>query len=44
MNRPSEILVTLSVEHNEILEVRVGGKALKLTEVEIEIKADVRNI
>lgn len=37
MNMPSEILVDLSVENNEIHEVRVGGKALNLTEVEIEI-------
>jgi len=37
MNMPSEIIVTLSVENNEIHEVRVGGKAFNLTEVEIEI-------
>ena len=37
MNMPSEIMVSLCVENNEIHEVRVGGKALKLTEFEIEI-------
>jgi PhzF family phenazine biosynthesis protein len=37
MNMPSEIMVSLSVENNEIQEVRVGGKALNLTEIEIEI-------
>ncbi len=37
MNRPSEIMVSLSVENNDIREVRVGGKALNLTEIKIEI-------
>jgi PhzF family phenazine biosynthesis protein len=37
MNMPSEIMVSLSVENNDIREVRVGGKALKLTEIKIEI-------
>lgn len=37
MNMPSEIMVSLSVENNEIHEVRVGGKALNLTEIEIEL-------
>lgn len=37
MNMPSEIMVSLSVENNEIHEVRVGGKALNLKEIEIVI-------
>ena len=37
MNMPSEIMVILSVDNDEIYEVRVGGKALNLTEIEIEI-------
>ncbi len=37
MNRPSEIMISISVENDEIHEVRVGGKALNLTEIKIEI-------
>ncbi len=37
MNLPSEILVSLEVAEDEIKEVRVGGKALNLCEVEIEL-------
>lgn len=37
MNRPSEIMISISVENDEIQEVRVGGKALNLTEIKIEI-------
>ncbi|MFA9376008.1 MAG: PhzF family phenazine biosynthesis isomerase [Lachnotalea sp.] len=37
MNLPSEIIVSLSVVANEIKEVKVGGKALNLCEVVIEI-------
>lgn len=37
MNRPSEIMISISVENDEIHEVRVGGKALNLTEIKIEL-------
>lgn len=37
MKKPSEILVSLTVKENEILEVKVGGKAMNLTLSEIEI-------
>lgn len=37
MNLPSEILVSLNVVDDEIKEVKVGGKALNLCEVGIEI-------
>jgi PhzF family phenazine biosynthesis protein len=37
MKKPSEIFVTLKVEGKEILEVKVGGKAMNLTEIEVEI-------
>lgn len=37
MNRPSEIQVSLGIVSNEIEEVKVGGKALNLCEVIIEI-------
>ena len=37
MKRPSEILVSLNVEENEALEVKVGGKSLNLSTIEIEI-------
>lgn len=37
MNKPSEILVNLSVDNDEFLEVRVGGSALNLRETEIDI-------
>lgn len=37
MNRPSEIMISISVENDEIHEVRVGGKALNLTEIKIEV-------
>ena len=37
MNKPSEIFVSLNTEENEIFEVKVGGKALNLSAVEVEI-------
>ncbi|MCO1603111.1 PhzF family phenazine biosynthesis protein [Desulfosporosinus nitroreducens] len=37
MNMPSEIMVSLSVENNEIYEVKVGGKALNLSRIEVEL-------
>jgi len=37
MNLPSEIHVSLSIAANEIKEVKVGGKALNLSEVILEI-------
>ena len=37
LNRPSEILVSLTVERNKISEVKVGGKTLQLSIVEVEI-------
>lgn len=37
MNMPSEILVSLNVEGNSILQVNVGGTALNLAEREIEL-------
>lgn len=36
MNTPSEIHVSLVVKGKEILEVKVGGKAMNLTSVEVE--------
>lgn len=37
MKKPSEIIVSLGIQDNEIVEVKVGGKALNLSEIEIEI-------
>ncbi|MBE6823419.1 MAG: PhzF family phenazine biosynthesis protein [Ruminococcaceae bacterium] len=37
MKRPSEIRVFLGVKENEIYEVKVGGKAMNLTPMEVEI-------
>jgi PhzF family phenazine biosynthesis protein len=37
MKKPSEIVVALTTEEKEILEVKVGGKALNLSEIEVEI-------
>ena len=36
MNKPSEIQASLRIEGNEIQEVRVGGKSLNLSSVEID--------
>lgn len=37
MGRPSEIIVSLMMENNEVIDVKVGGKALNISEIEIEI-------
>lgn len=37
MNMPSEIIVSLIIEGSEVLEVKVGGKALNLSAVEFEM-------
>lgn len=37
MKKPSEILVSLTVRENEILEVKVGGNAMNLALLEVEI-------
>lgn len=37
MNKPSEISVELKVKNDEIIDVKVGGNALNLKEMEVEI-------
>ncbi|WML34299.1 PhzF family phenazine biosynthesis protein [Clostridium sp. OS1-26] len=37
MKKPSEIVVALTTQGEEIIEVKVGGKALNLTEIEVAI-------
>lgn len=37
MKKPSEIFVSLTTQDDDILSVRVGGKALNLSEIEVEI-------
>lgn len=37
MDKPSEIVVSLSTLEDKIEEVRVGGKALNISEIEVEI-------
>lgn len=37
MEKPSEILVSLTVKKNEILEVKVGGSAMNLTLSEVDM-------
>jgi PhzF family phenazine biosynthesis protein len=37
MEKPSEIVVSLTTEEKEIVQVKVGGKALNLSEIEVEI-------
>jgi len=37
MKKPSEILVSLTVRENEIFEVKVGGNAMNLALIEVEI-------
>lgn len=37
MGKPCEIIVSLITEDKEIIEVKVGGKALNLSEIEVEI-------
>lgn len=38
MEKPSEILVSLAIEGKEIAEVKVGGKALNLSSIEVDIE------
>lgn len=37
MRKPSEIIISLVTEGKEIIEIKVGGKALNLSQIEIEI-------
>ncbi|CCJ34027.1 hypothetical protein CAAU_1943 [Caloramator australicus RC3] len=37
MKKPSEIIVSLKTQGKDILEVKVGGKAMNLSETEIQI-------
>lgn len=37
MEKPSEIIVALRTEGEEVIEVKVGGKALNLSEIEVQI-------
>jgi phenazine biosynthesis protein PhzF family len=37
MNKPSEILASLTTKDNDILEVKVGGRASNLIEIEVDI-------
>jgi PhzF family phenazine biosynthesis protein len=37
MGKPSEIIVALITEDKKVIEVKVGGKALNLSEIEVEI-------
>lgn len=37
MKKPSEIIVSLKIHEKNIIEVKVGGKALNLSEIEIKI-------
>jgi len=37
MGKPSEIIVALTTYGKEVIEVKVGGKALNLSEIEVEI-------
>lgn len=37
MEKPSEIIVSLTTEGKEVIEVKVGGKALNLSEIEVQI-------
>lgn len=37
MRKPSEIIVALRAEGKEVIEVKVGGRALNLSEIEVEI-------
>jgi len=37
MEKPSEIIVSLAVEDKELVEVMVGGKAINISEIEVEI-------
>ena len=35
MHKPSEIIASLNVKDKEIIEVKVGGKSLDLSEIEV---------
>ncbi len=37
MEKPSEIIISLAVQNKEVLGVLVGGKALNISEIEVEI-------
>ncbi len=37
MGKPSEIIASLAIQDKEVVEVMVGGKALNLSEIEVEI-------
>ncbi len=37
MEKPSEIIVSLAIQNKEVVEVLVGGKALNISEIEVEI-------
>lgn len=37
MEKPSEIIASLTVQNKEIIEVMVGGKALNISEIEVKI-------
>ena len=37
MKKPSEIIVALNIYNDDIVKVRVGGKALNLSEISIDI-------
>lgn len=37
MGKPSEIIVSLIIEDKEVIEVKVGGKALNMSEIKVEI-------
>lgn len=37
MNKPSEIIASLKIKNHEITDVKIGGKSLNLSEIEIEI-------
>jgi len=37
MERPSEIIVSLAIQNKEVVEVLVGGKALNISGIEVEI-------
>lgn len=37
MNKPSEIVAALTVDGSDILEVKVGGRSLNLSEIEVEM-------
>ncbi|MBT5023496.1 PhzF family phenazine biosynthesis protein [Candidatus Woesearchaeota archaeon] len=42
MNKPSEIKVSLDIQDNEIIEVRVGGSASNINEQDVEVEVPVK--